>query len=895
MGEAGIVAHRQEWASVALPPGLIGGIIPGVTAKRSKARTLVMRLLRRIPMTVLSILIGLFAGFSVWGFLDRLHGDAVRELFQEELQLRLDQRSRENLIRFDQYLENYAATTRLLANHRRLALYLEPLFWFAGEQAPPRRYEGFRPYWLPDLIGRNALTAPSHVLLVDIKGQIREIYRTGTRELPRDISTVIGDQFLDESRVRTVMTRFDEQLYLIVSDAADDASGYGMGYLVLVIPVDERILSASQQGGSDAGELVALMDTDDTRILASSDPRTLLPGTQVEQWTGDYLVTSQSFTEYEGAEWNVMFATFMSHDTVAAMSSRVRHLEERQRLISALVFIAVFTLVIYLVSARLNRVLRRISRFSERALGFRPSPSRKIASGNQLLLLEDQIYQFIRLVLEARTEMRRRHQTEIRETEALKEAILEASLDSIITIDGSGNIIEFNPTAELAFGHRREQMLGRSFTGGLLKPGAAASFQALLRQCRERQRESTPAYVKGELVALRADGSPVPVEVSIVPILLESTFVYTVYLHDITSRKEAERKIQSLAKFASESPSPVVRVNAQGVLLYANAASRPLLDYWGCRRGQTLPLFWRRRVFRVMELGKEQEWEIDWQGQVYSLLFAPVGEPGYVNLYGRDVTAVRRAEQESRQHQAELVHVCRLSTMGEVATGMAHELNQPLSAIANFANGCARRLRSGIGETSEIVDAMGQITGQAQRASEIIRRLRAMVGKQAPVREEVDMNRLVREVCTFVEFDAGRNEVSIETDLHDGALTVRVDLVQVEQVLLNLMRNSLDALLEVPVSRRNILVRTRPNADGVLVEIRDSGPGIHADTMRHLFEPFFTTKDSGMGMGLPISRTIMDEHNGKIWSSSEPEQGTSFFVLLPAARVEMQPLRAVGI
>jgi len=120
---------------------------------RPRAKTLFMRLLRRVPMPLLSLLIGLVVGLAVWGFLDRSQRAAVRHLFNQELQLRLDQRSRENLIRFDQYLENYATTTRLLANHRRLALYLEPLFWSLDDRTEPQRYEGFRPYWLPDLIG----------------------------------------------------------------------------------------------------------------------------------------------------------------------------------------------------------------------------------------------------------------------------------------------------------------------------------------------------------------------------------------------------------------------------------------------------------------------------------------------------------------------------------------------------------------------------------------------------------------------------------------------------------------------------------------------------------------------------------------------------------------------
>lgn len=863
--------------------------------KRSKVKTFLLRLLRRIPMPVLSILIGLFAGLVVWWFLDLTQRPAVRELFREELQLRLDQRSRENLIHFDQYLENYQATTRLLANHRRLALYLEPLFWFSDEQVVAQIYNSFRPYWLPDLIGRNALRAPSQVLLVDAKGSIREVYQTGERPLPTELSSRVGEQFLDHSKVRAVLTRLDDEPYLVVSDAADDASGFNMGYLVLVIPVDEGFLQASQQGGAKSGDLVAVIDADDQRLLASSDPSTLLPGTLVDQWRGEYLVTSQSFTRYEGADWNVVFATFMPRDTVDAMFSRVRLLDKHQRLLSALVFIAVFTLLIYLVSARLNRVLKRISRFSERALGFRSLRQQDFSTGNQLLLLEDQVHKFIRLVLEARNEMRLQHESEIRETEAIKGAILEASLDSIVTIDGDGNIIEFNPTAEQSFGHRRDEVLGRSFVKLFLPEGDGAdAFQRLLAECRKRQEEAEPADVRAELEALRADGDVAPVEISIVPILLESRFVYTVYLHDISSRKEAERKIQSLARFASESPSPVLRVNEDGVILYANAASRPLLDYWVVHSGQTLPLFWRRRIARVVKRRRNAEWEISCAGQVYSLLFAPVGEPGYVNVYGRNVTAVRQAEQESRQHQAELVHVCRLSTMGEVATGMAHELNQPLSAIVNFANGCSRRMQSGIGDTSELVDAMGQITSQAQRASEIIRRLRGMVGKQPPVRETVDINRLVEEVCTFVEFDAGRGGVDIETDLSEQALPVRVDLVQIEQVLLNLLRNALDALQTTPAEGCKIFIGSRRLGDQVRVEIRDSGPGMDALTMRHLFDPFFTTKETGMGMGLPISRTIMAEHNGRIWGSSRPGEGASFFVQLPGAGLNDTSVQAAG-
>jgi two-component system sensor kinase FixL len=164
------------------------------------------------------------------------------------------------------------------------------------------------------------------------------------------------------------------------------------------------------------------------------------------QWGDEFVVTSQSLPEYEGSNWNMLFATFIPHSSVHKMSERVVDFERKQRLIAALVFILVFTLVIYLVSARLNRVLARMTRFSQRALDIEQPNFKR--GGNQLLLLEDWIQHFTHLVLKAREEMSRRHEHEMRETEALKAAIMEASLDAIVTLDRSGLIIDCNPMAE---------------------------------------------------------------------------------------------------------------------------------------------------------------------------------------------------------------------------------------------------------------------------------------------------------------------------------------------------------------------------------------------------------------------------------------------------------------
>ncbi len=836
----------------------------------------VFRLLRRVPMPLIAIVVGLVAGSAVWAILDQIQSRQIGKIFGQELQIQLDLQARESLIRFDRYIASYGATTRLLANHRRLAEYLQPLFWSDEDDFQPVLYKGFRPYWLPEFFERDELRPPSFVLLTDLLGRVREIYQGGDEALTGEWLTAVPSQFLDMKEVRTVPMRLDGRLYLLISDAVEDSGGFAMGYLVVLVPIDDALLVASQRGVDFDRSAVALVDGDDQRIVASVNSSVLIPGTSLDDWGDIYLVTSHSLSEYEGADSNLLFATFVSHASVERMSRHVRIFERRQRLIAAAVFVIVFTIVIYLVSSRLNRVLKRMTRFSQRALGIQEPGFDD--GGNQLLRIEEWIQHFTQLVLTAREEMSRRHQAEMRESEALKAAMMEASLDSIVTLDHEGRIIEFNPAAESVLGLDRRDIIGTVFAERFLPEDSGAEFQGLLERSRHEPGEPQG---RGELVARRADGSELPVEISIVPIDLESERFYTLYIHDVTARKLAEREIQSLARFASESPNPILRVAADGLITYANNAARALLAAWETEPGRRLQDEWSALVTETLETGETRERETEQGGQVYSLLFAPVRDLGYVNIYARDITAVRRAEQESRQHQAELVHVCRLSTMGEVATGMAHELNQPLSAIVNYANGCTRRLQGGVGQTEDLVGAMGQITSQAQRASEIIRRLRALVGKQPPIRADSDLNQLVREVCSFVEFETGKLGIQIELDLAPEGIPVHVDLVQMEQVLLNLVRNGLDALEDAPGEGRHLVIRTWSQDGEARVSVQDNGVGIAPEKLQLLFDPFFTTKEGGMGMGLPISQTIVENHDGRIWAESEPGRGTFFQVALP--------------
>jgi PAS domain S-box-containing protein len=832
-------------------------------------------------MPVLAALFGLLTGAAVWIVIDPIQTRAIGNIFDEELSGQLETRASESLARFDSFTQSYVNTTRLLAHHRRMADYLEPVFWFSNDGEAPLTYLRTAPIWLPEGAIEGLPVKPSLALLTDLEGNIREIYQLGEQELPGETASELQHALASERR-QAYITKLDGQLYVLIAEGVEDASYNLMGALVLLVSIDETFLSASQQRASTSQTTVALVDGETQVILASSRNAGLLNGAHINDLEANYVITAQSFFEYGNSPLNLLFATLISKDVIDATRESIVAVERRHRLTGAAIVGFIFVLLFMLISSRINRLLRRVARFSSRALQIEhPKPT----GGNQLLIMEDWIRSFTQAVMKAREEMRAKYTAEIQEREALKMAVLDASLDPIVTIDQSGHIVDFNPTAESVFGYSRDEVLGQAVDELILDKGSREAFISLLSDCLEEQLPDSPAVLR-TLSARSKDGKRFPVEVAIKPVMLEDKLFFTTYIRDISERKRQAQEISSLAAFPGESPLPVLRINQPGVVIYANKASDALLEYWGCKRMQTVPIFWKRLVEKTLESGKAREVEIETSGGIFSLLLAPVASLSYVNVYGRDITAIRQAEEEARHRQNELIHVSRLSTMGEMATGIAHELNQPLSAIVNFANGCARRIRLGIGEKEELIQAMEQISAQAKRAGEIIKRLRGMVTRQQPVREETDLNALVRDACALIAHDRQKLKIAIELQLSRQAVFARIDPVQIEQVILNLLRNALDALEGQADSDRQLQIETGETARGmVYIRVRDNGSGIAMDDLKHLFDPFFSTKKTGMGMGLSISQTIIAEHNGRIMADSLPGKGTVFTIELPESRV----------
>jgi two-component system sensor kinase FixL len=493
------------------------------------------------------------------------------------------------------------------------------------------------------------------------------------------------------------------------------------------------------------------------------------------------------------------------------------------------------------------------------------------------------------------------------------DTLVDALLDlAIIRLDPEGRIASWNAGAERITGWSADAILGRHFS--VFYPAediAAGKPEQELKLVRE-----TGRYEEQGL-RLRRDGSPFMAHVTLTPLRDEAGELvgYAKVSRDITEHRAAEDALRAreahLRSILETVPDAMVVIDEAGRIQSFSAAAERLFGYESAEvLGQNVSIL-MPEPYRTQHDSYMSRYMTTGERRIIGIGRVVVGQRRdestfpmelavgemrsdnrrYFTGFVRDLTERQKTETRLQELQSELVHMSRFTALGEMASTLAHEINQPLTAIANYLKGSRRVLERMEGEQVPLLrDAVNQAAEQALRAGQVIRHLREFVSRGESERHIESLPKLVQEASALALVGAKEKGVRVSFRLDPDAPLVLADRIQIQQVLLNLIRNAIEAMQERP--RRELVVSTTALPQDGLVEVcvKDTGTGLAPEVAAQLFQPFVTTKKHGMGVGLSICRTIVESHGGKIWAESKPDEGTTFRFTLRA--VDGQELAA---
>ena len=495
-------------------------------------------------------------------------------------------------------------------------------------------------------------------------------------------------------------------------------------------------------------------------------------------------------------------------------------------------------------------------------------------------------------ILETNNDVTERKRAE--ETVRQAADLLAQAHDAIIVWNFPGNIVYWNRGAQQLYGFSSDEAIGR-LTHELLRTEHAtttAEFEAML----ERDRSWT-----GEVTQTTRDGRKVVVDSRHVLVNSQAGGVLVFETNrDVSDRKLAEYLTEQAFE---SSPDAICIIGRDFGIQRANSVFG---RYWGSPRDSILGLplgdVMPTKTFEVAKpylarcFGGEQVNYSGWfrlaVGRRYMTVTATPLRPHAEHVeaalvIAHDLTDHVLAAEALRDAQAALAHVSRVTTLGEVAASIAHELNQPLAAIVNNASACLALLEHGRHDVGEVREALSDIASDGQRASAIIERIRGLVTRSSAERSPLRLRDVVDDVLALASAESTARGVAIRRDVAGDLPVVMGDRVQLQQVLLNLIVNGMDAMSAVPAGERVLEIRGRHDGDGdnpaVRISVRDRGVGLDSAEAKRLFEAFYTTKPGGMGMGLAISRSIVDAHGGRLWAEANDGPGATFSFALPAS------------
>ncbi|NIR30490.1 MAG: PAS domain S-box protein [Gammaproteobacteria bacterium] len=483
--------------------------------------------------------------------------------------------------------------------------------------------------------------------------------------------------------------------------------------------------------------------------------------------------------------------------------------------------------------------------------------------------------------------------------------LFDFAAEGLLVTDMFGTIRETNRAAAALLGVSSKHLVGKPLSVFIAEPDRLG-FYGLLRWL-----QRTDRILRWELEVQPRSGEALPVELGIAAMQESSTRgearpILRWSVRDVRERKATERARRLYETMIAASHDLMSFVDRNYVY---RAVNERYTEVFGLAReeivGRTVADVLGTEVFEGMVRPKIDEC-LSGRSVHYEHWLEPPGSPprcfdvrydpyfatdGRVEgllVDARDVTERKRLAEDAARRQAELAHAGRLATIGELASSVTHELKQPLTAIGAYARACSRLQASG--DSEKLAQALAEIDEQARRAVRITERLRRF-GRREPVRREpVDLNRGVEEVLGLVRHDLERHQVTVRCEPNETLPPVPADKLQVQQVLVNLIRNAVDAMEADEPQQRLIVIRTTPEDDGcVEISVSDTGAGLPEEDPERLMESFFTTKPDGTGLGLSISRGIIEAHGGRLWATRNARRGATFHFTLPTQPEDQEP------
>jgi PAS domain S-box-containing protein len=537
---------------------------------------------------------------------------------------------------------------------------------------------------------------------------------------------------------------------------------------------------------------------------------------------------------------------------------------------------------------------------------------------------------------------RKQQESALRYSEQNYRLVVETAPDAVISIDESGAILFANPATARIFGYDPTELIGKPLT--ILMPEFLRKLHenGFSRYLATGERHIN--WQGTELTGLRNNGQEFPVDISFGELSRDGHKVFTGFIRDISERKQAEEmqaaharqiavradvsiafgKEESLKTILAECSEAIVRhldaaftriwtVSNDGRMLELQASAGMYTHLDGPHSHISLGQFKIGMIAQERKphltndvLNDPRITDRAWAEKEGMASFAgyplSVGERtiGVLAMFSRqqltpDTTETlasgadliaqgierKRAQEALQMTQAELARVSRLTTMGELAASIAHEVNQPLTAVTNNSNACLRLLAAGNLQPEVLRRVLEEIVADATRASAVVTRIRGFIKKTPAEKNKLNMNEVIQEVLTLADRELYENRVRLDRQLTGALPLVLADRVQMQQVLLNLIMNGIEAMAEVTNRPRSLCMQSRIDESGdILVAVRDSGTGLGSGPDR-VFTPFFTTKANGMGMGLSISRSLVESHGGRLWAAPNIPHGAVFYFTLP--------------